>query len=301
MSGTMLTCAFCRSNRNPWVGHTAELCSVLANVECGYCHQKGHTPKRCPKSALKKKRDEEIQKRREEMFPTLVQGTNHCSENKKTNWASLVANSLSPEEREKIDQQHYEQLQKTENERKQLAEQKKKDWEERKRRWEERNQRRIIRQYGVDQEGSFWFFFTERTNDDIPLAKTLREDITQQHKFKKYLNEKYWRNWLSRSEFTEDDCPILDRWRWEAEKEEYEREERENREVEEYVKQQDELYASMNAKVASGELTQQEYNDWKWHKELEEDYAWQAEGEMVWRQMEKEQKDYDNWKQRQNK
>lgn len=301
-------CAFCRSNRKSWTDHTVEVCVVLANVECGYCHQKGHTPKKCPKSALKKEREAEWAQRQqdkcEEKLHSIPEPKGKSETQKKSSWASLVVNSLSEAERERMEQQHRDQLDKEAEERRNEASRKKLEWEERKRQWEIRNKRRIVRQYGLDKdngicsEGSFWFFFTEGTKDDIPEAKMHREDSNNQYQFKKYLQEKYWVNWLSRSEFTEDNCPILDRWRWEEEKAEYEREQRENEEVERYCKQQEDIDNAMKTKVESGEITQKQYDDWKRHKEIEEDYAWQAEGEIAWRQIQLHDQQYQAWKQR---
>lgn len=304
-------CAFCRSNRKTWTDHTVEVCIVLANVECGYCHEKGHTPKKCPKSALKKQRDEEWakineekQKTRQENWKSIPEQKGKSETPKKSSWASLVVNSLSEAERERMEQQHREQREKEAEDRRKEASRKKQEWEERKRQWEIRNKRRIVRQYGLEkdngicQEGSFWYFFTEGTKDDIPEAKLLREDTNNQYEFKKYLQEKYWINWLSCSEFTEDDCHILDRWRWEEEKAESEREERENEEVKRYCKEQEDIDNAMKTKVGSGEITQQEYNDWKWHKEIEDDYAWQAEGDTYWYSLQQQEKEYKAWQER---
>ena len=308
-------CAFCLSNRKSWTGHTVEVCVELANVVCGYCKEKGHTPKKCPKSALKKQRDTEWaqqqeakKKREEEKFPTLVQDSKGKSftlqTNKKNTWSSLVVNSLSTEEREQMEQKHHEEREKSAENRRKEATRKKQEWEERKRQWEIRNKRRIVREYGLEkdngicQEGSFWYFFTEGTNDDIPEAKTLREDSNNQWEFKKYLKEKYWVNWLSRSEYSEDDCPILDRWRWEEEKAEYEAEVRERQELADYLKQEDDLINDMKSKVESGEITQQEYDDWKYFKEIDDDYAYQGEGDTCWYAHQQQEKEYKAWQDR---
>lgn len=305
-------CAFCRSNRKSWTDHTVEVCVVLANVECGYCHEKGHTPKKCPKSALKKKRDEEWakrqeekQKKREENWPVLIKEPKGKLETpKKATWSSLVVNSLSEAERERIEQQHREQREKEAEDRRKEAARKKQEWEERKRQWEERNKRRIVRQYGLEAdngicpEGSFWYFFTEGTKDDIAEAKTLREDFNNQYEFKKYLKEKYWVNWLYRSEYKEDDCPILDRWRWEEEKAEYEREERENEEVERYCKEQEAIREAMEAKLEKGEITQQVYNEWQWEKMMEDSDLLDAESDRYWSHHYYSERDYKAWEAR---
>jgi hypothetical protein len=291
-------CAFCRANRKPWTGHTVEVCVELANCVCGYCKEKGHTPKKCPKSALKKQRDEEWAKSQEER-----KGKSETIETQKKTWSSLVVNSLTTEEREAVEQQH-----RVDKERE--AEEKKKQYEERKKRREEAAiraeqyyVRKMRREYGIEacdfaQAGDFWYFFIEGRKDDSNMAKVLREDPKNQSRFQKYLQEKYWVNWLSRTEFSEDDCRILDRWRWEEEKREYEQEKREEEEVKAYLKEQEDLVKSMEAKVERGEMTQEEFNEWKWDKEIEDDYAYQAEGDMMWHAHEQHEAAYKAWKQR---
>jgi hypothetical protein len=269
---------------------------------CGYCKEKGHTPKKCPKSALKKQRDEEWVKRREERKGKSE--TTALSSPEKKTWSSLVVKSLTTDEREAVEKKHLADKQRE-------AEEKQKEYEERKKRREEAAiraeqyyVRKMRREYGIDacdfaQAGDFWFFFVEgRKEDDSNMAKVLREDPKNQSRFQKYLQEKYWVNWLSRSEFSEDDCRILDRWRWEEEKREYEQEKREEEEVKAYLKAQEDLVASMEAKVERGEMTQAEFNEWKWEKEIEDDYAFQAEGDMIWRAHEKYDAAYKDWKQR---
>lgn len=307
-------CAFCRSNRKPWTDHAADTCVVLANVECGYCHQKGHTPKKCPKSALKKqreaewvKRQEYNQKKHEVNWPTLpdTKGKSETQENnKKATWSSLVVNSLSETERERMEQQHREQREKEAEVRRKEAARKKQEWEERKRQWEERNKRRIVRQYGLEADngicpaGSFWYFFTESTSDDSESARILREDKNNQYEFKKYLHEKYWVNWLSCSEGTEDNCPILEQWRWEDEKAEYERQEGENRAAEDYIRQEEELINTMKSKLESGEITRKEYYDWETQKEIDDEYAYLGESMTLCYYRVKNEREYQLWKER---
>lgn len=322
-------CAFCRSNRKSWTDHTVEVCVELANVECGYCHQKGHTPKKCPKSALKKQREEEWaakqaenkkryeerQQKREAIWPALPE-TKGKSEtvqvNKKSDWSSIVVNSLSAEEREQMEKQHHEQRERESEERRKEAERKRQELEERKRQaaekkrqWEIRNQRRLEREYGLSEDngicpaGSFWYFFIEGTKDDTANAKFLRENSDNQWEFKKYLKEKYyWLYWLSRSEYTEDNCPILDRWRWEEEQAEYEREERENAEVDRYCKEQEDIRNAMEAKLEKGEITLAEYNDWKWERDMSDDDFLAAESDRYWSHNYYSERDYKAWEAR---
>ena len=320
-------CAFCRSNRKSWTGHTVEVCVELATVECGYCHQKGHTPKKCPKSALKKQREaewalqnkkryEEKQQKSAANWPSLPEHPNKYLEcvrtlheitvpiNNKSTWSSLVVNSLSTEERERMEQQHLKQREQEAEERKKAAERKRKEWEDKKAGWEVRNQRRIEREYGLKKDngicpaGSFWYFFTERTKDDTDTAKVLREDSNNQLEFKKYLKEKYWVNWLSLTECSEDDCWILNCWRWEEEKAENEREDRKREAVEEYFKQEEDMNNTIKAKVASGEITREEYDDWQLKKDINDDYSYQAEGDTMWYHHQKIDRYYEDWRER---
>jgi hypothetical protein len=283
-----------------------EECLVLANVECRYCHDKGHTPKKCPKTALKKKRDdewakrhEENQKKREKKLPTLIQEPKGKSETpKKSTWTSLVVNSLSEADRELMEQQNLEQCEKE-------AEERTKESARKKKKWEERNKLRILKQYGlaadngIFPEGSFWYFFTEGTKDDIAEAKTLRKNSNNQYEFKKYLKEKYyWLYWLCRSEGTEDDCQILDRWRWEEEKAEYERKEREKDEADRYGKEQIAIRETMESKLEKGEITQREYNEWQWERDISDDDFIAAESYRYRSEQYHIERDYKAWKDR---
>jgi hypothetical protein len=213
-------CAFCLSNRKPWTGHTVEVCVELANCVCGYCKEKGHTPKKCPKSALKKQRDEEWAKRQEERKKKeeIKKRESETSGSQKKTWSSLFVKSLTTQECEAMEQQHRAIKE-------QEAEEKKKQYEEKKKKMisEKYYVRRMRNEYGIKpcdfaEAGDFWFFFVEGLKDDSNIAKVLRERLDSQHRFKCYLKEKYWVNWLSRTIGTEDDCLILERWRREKDK-----------------------------------------------------------------------------------
>ncbi len=303
-------CAFCRANRKPWTNHTADTCVELANCVCSYCKEKGHTPKKCQKLAVKKQREEEWAKRKqeqkkrdEENFPALIEQKCKSEVVPMVSWSSLVVKSLTEEERQVMEKQYNEKKQKEEEE-------KRKQYEERKRRREEaaiRAEKQYVekmrREYGIAEyefaeAGDFWFFFVEGRKDDSNMAKVLRENLDNQWRFKRYLKEKYWINWVFCSEYTEDDCRILWRWRWEEEKREYEQEEREQAEVDAYIKAQEDLVKYMESKVEKGEMTQVEFDKWKWEKEIEDDYAWQAEGDMMWYAHQQNERDYNAWKQR---
>ena len=303
-------CAFCRANRKPWSNHTADRCVELANCVCGYCKEKGHTPKKCPKSALKKQREEEWAKRKqeqkqreEENFPALIEPQGKSEVAPKSTWSSLVVKSLTAEERETMEHQHREKKQReTEEKRKQYEERQKKR-EEAAIRAEQYYVRKMRREYGIEEcgigePGDFWYFFIEGRKDDSNMAKVLRENEDNQFRFKAYLREKYFVNWLSCSEYTEDDCRILDRWRWEQERWEYEQEEREQAEVDAYIKAEEELREAMREKLEKGEITQSEYDEWKWQKELEDEFGLEREGDMMWHAHQQHERNFDAWKKR---
>lgn len=289
-------CAFCRANSKQWDDHNVDICIELAKCVCGYCKKKGHTPKKCPKSALKKQREEEWVKCQEEK---KKKGKSETT----STWSSIVVNSLTDNEREVMNQQHrVNQQRKVEEKRKQYEERKKKR-EEYAQKAEQHYVCKMRRKYGIKacdfaETGDFWFFFVEGEKDDSNMAKVLRKEPKNQVRFKEYLQEKYWVNWLSKSEFSEDDCRILEQWRWEEETYEYEQEKREEEDFEAYLKAEEALIGSMEAKVEKGEITQAEFNEWKFEKDLDDDYAWQEEGDMIWRSHQQLDSDFKVWKQR---
>ena len=62
----MAGCDFCRSRRLPWTKHSVEACPELAKKQCTYCKDFGHTNYSCPKSLLKKQKEEDWNKREEQ-------------------------------------------------------------------------------------------------------------------------------------------------------------------------------------------------------------------------------------------
>lgn len=54
------TCAYCKSQDQPHIGHTKERCARLATTKCFNCGQLGHTPKYCksPKFNFSRKNSE---------------------------------------------------------------------------------------------------------------------------------------------------------------------------------------------------------------------------------------------------
>lgn len=93
-------CPFCRSNKKPWTNHTAETCTFLTNAECRYCHEKGHTLKRCPTKQWEEECDtsqavweEQENIRKEE------------DDKKNTSWAAKANKVVSPETLAKMEEQ----------------------------------------------------------------------------------------------------------------------------------------------------------------------------------------------------
>jgi hypothetical protein len=123
---------------------------------------------------------------------------------------------------------------------------------------------------GIVEPGDFWYFKVEGiTPFDTPIAKSMRDDETNRNRFRQYLHEKYWHNWLNLSEDTEDDCRYLHDLRWEAECEEIERERRMYEEIKQEEKSRREEEAEMERKLAAGEITRREYTEWEFERDDE--------------------------------
>ncbi len=259
-------CAFCRSNGKIWNNHTVKICAELSKCICGYCKEKGHTPKKCPKLTLKM----------DKKWPALSDAKFEAKpEAKVENWASRVFKSLSAEEQNRIQSQQQEIL-KQQQEKDALARERiKSEREEQHRQWKIRNQRRIQRQYG----GSFWFFFVQGTKDDSENAKIERENENNQHAFQRYLQDKYRDNWLQASGNTEDDCPILGTWRWEEQRDLIREEIDSKLKYDKEQEEREQMDKEMKAKLSSGQISIQEYNMWMWDREADDDYQYQCLGD----------------------
>jgi hypothetical protein len=281
----------------------------LAKHQCTYCKEFGHTNSRCPKSLLKKQKEEDWQKREEEKRARWEANEKVRKEEKekqvqfKANcWASVAAKSIPSEVAAKLAEE--DRILKEQSDAKRAAEAVKRAEEERvrkqaaKERWERNYVRRMCDQYGLKEEfvvpsrsywreeirlpkGDFWYFKVEGTTEDHAIAKEMREDNANRENFRAYLEEKYFVNWLDRCEGTEDDCVYLyklrdeeERRQWDAadEREEQEREWSRQWQEEEEMKRMEE--EEMKDKLASGKISLKEYNKWEWEKQEEE---WEEE------------------------
>jgi len=286
-------CPFCRVNRQPWTNHTAEKCSALAAHQCKFCKEYGHTPKCCPalaececnnchKKGHTRKNcptlEQDRLRRWEENQKSIAEEKVKQEEAKANSWAAKVKKSVPAEVKAKIEEEDRklkEALVAKKAEEAALKKEKKEKWE----------LIRMIKTYGLPEDfhydprisngpiiakkGDFWYFHTERSNNDTETAKKLREDPENQSRFREYLSEKYFDGWIEASIDSEDDCLYLGNLRWERDIKEEEREEMERKKEEERqiaVKKEKE---EMKQKLKNGEITRQEYTEWKW--DVEED------------------------------
>lgn len=305
----MTSCAFCRSRQLQWTNHSTEVCPVLAKHQCTYCKEFGHTNSRCPKSLLKKQRAQEFQNREEEKRARWEANEKVRKEEKekqahfKANcWASIAAKSIPSEVAAKLAEE--DRILKAQSDEKRATEAVKRAEEaaklaaEKKERWERNYVRRMCDQYGLKEEfvvpsrsywreeirlpkGDFWYFKVEGTKNDHSIAKEMREDITNKSRFRAYLEEKYFVNWLDASEGTEDDCAYLyelrdeeERRQWDAEDERREQERKWSREWEEDREKEESEREDMISKLTRGEISQKEFHDWEMAKQEEE---WEEE------------------------
>jgi hypothetical protein len=220
-------------------------------------------------------------------------GTSSSHEAEPFSWAARLEKSLSPDEKVQMNELHTQTLQAAAEERRKKKEADVLNRIEQKRLWEIRCQKRIERKYG-----SFWYFIVESTVDDSDAAKQMREDGFNQQSFRSYLYEKYFRNWLSMSENTCDDCTMLQLWRHEDELRMREYEEDEERRALEYSKQEEKIKNDMLKKLECGEISQAEYNEWQWQKECDDECAFQAEGDAWYNSIQQHNKEHAEWKKR---
>jgi hypothetical protein len=207
-------------------------------------------------------------------------------EAKANSWASKVKKSVPVEVKAKIEEEDRKLKEAQEERRKALAAKKAEEAalkKEKKEKWE---LIRMIKTYGLPEDfhydprisngpiiakkGDFWYFHTERSNNDTETAKKLREDPENQRRFWQYLSEKYFDDWIEASIDSEDDCLYLGHLRWEKNVKEEEREEMERKKEEERqiaVKKEKE---DMKQKLKNGEITRQEYNEWKWEEDMDD-------------------------------
>jgi hypothetical protein len=286
--------AFCNSRKLSWVG--LDKCKVLAENIC--------------------KHFEEIKEVRQ-------QKKVRDAETKAKSWSGIAAKSVPAEVAAKIAEE--DRILKEQSETKRAAEQAKQTEEaaklaaEKKERWERNYVRRMSEQYGLKKDfvmqsnyysqsdirlskGDLWYFKVERTPEDHKIAKKLREDITNRKHFRAYLKEKYFSNWLYKSQDTEDDCTYLDDLRYEEEtaieEAEWEQEERErewSRQLQEEQEMKEKEKEEIKAKLASGKISRKQFHDWEIAK-LEEEWESQGdyhdEGLRIWERVETSQKEF---------
>ena len=240
-------------------------------------------------------------------------------------WAAKITKKMDPiviakmtEDEQKIQTEQAAKLAKKAEEKK-IANQKRKE------EYEKNYEPNMRRKYGVKEAlvipriskwheetyiyvGDFWEFYVENTRDDSELAKSRRKNTEIQIKFHAYLKEKYWVNWLIASEETQDDCPYL--WekrckqRLDQEVEEYELNDHARKEWEEIQKRMEEEEKEeeeMKRKLECGEITKQQYNEWKWeHKaeDMDDDVAYQSLGLRIAEAMERNTIAEKEWKAR---
>lgn len=289
-------CAFCCSRHLNWTNHVVEKCGILAKHQCSYCKELGHTNSRCPKSLLKKQREAEKYTRWKANQKVRKEEKEKQAHFKANSWAAVAARNISTEDAAKIAEEERILNEQMAAKRAQSAEEERVRKQAAKESWERNYPLRMAKKYGLKDDfmipaksywcedvtipkGSFWYIWLEKTPDDHPIAKKLREDTANQKLFHAYLEEKYYKNWLYKSEDTEDDCIYLQDLRYyteiQEEKLEWERmkrEEEEDRIWQEERERKEKEEDEMEAKLRSGEITREEYFTWKSARDEEELY-----------------------------
>lgn len=174
-------------------------------IGCYYCKQEGHFIRDCPVLKLKNER----KKRFDSSFPKLVEvSTNKpvsTQKNMRGTYASLVVNSLTPEEHEAMENLHQEKMERD---------------AERKRLLEVARESRLEKQFG-----SFWYFIVEGTKNDCEKAIAMRKSTYMQNEFKRFIRARfepidgydfYEDEWVQDTKDSCFDCVFLARWRREV-------------------------------------------------------------------------------------
>jgi len=311
-TNTINGCAFCRSKRLNWVGHTVDNCRVLAENICEHCHQKGHAISRCPVKfeEIQQVRERERRQRWEENQKVRQQEKVREAEAKvqanAKSWAGIAAKSVPTEVAAKLAEEDRIIKQQSEAKR---AEEERVRKQAAKERWERNYIRRMSEKHGLKEgfvvpskyywqtetrlpKGDFWYFKVEGKPEDHAIAKEMREDNGNRQRFRAYLEEKYFVNWLCLSEGTEDDCAYLyelrdeeERRQCEAEDEREEQERQAIREWQEEEKMKKLEEEEMKAKLASGKISRKQFIAWEMAKEEEEwedQDNYHAEGLRIW-------------------
>ena len=252
-------------------------------IDCRYCHG-AHNIQVCPKLAAKKRFQEqqEQEKQVSVAFAELAAKPN--------SWASIATKGMSEAVVQKINKEHEEQKKRDEEKAKRDAELRQQRQADEKERRKKMYITAMEKQFGLSKYeaigyesidyitvGHFWYFRVEGKNQfDSEIAKQLREDTQNQFIFEKYLREKYFDDWLSESEHTEDDCDFLYRLRMTEEQRQFDREQAEEEKTRRFMEETQKERTEMAQKLKSGQITRQEYNDWKYECEMEDDYAMES-------------------------
>ena len=290
----MTGCDFCRSRRLPWTKHSVEACPQLAKKQCTYCKDFGHTNYSCPKSLLKKQKEEDWNKREEQKRARWEANEKVRKEEKakqeaaKANsWAAKATKNIPSDVAAKIDQEN--RILAEQSEKKRAAEA-----AQRKTIWENKHTMRMMTKYGLKKDFvvpshkltiypryDFWYFRIEGTLDDKDtislLAKKMRDDTTNRQNFHAYLEEQYFVNWIYATEDTEDDCKYLSDLRYQKACDEecayYDRLQQERLWLIEIQDKRKELKSEkkhMYARLNSGQISQKVYDDWRISKHQED-------------------------------
>ena len=286
-------CPFCRSKRLPWVNHKISSCKELKKHECEYCHFIGHSVSHCQqKNEDNRMRWEENQRLKEEAKRQRWEENQRSKQEAKVRneeakakmWSTIASKNIPQEVSKKIADENLLLKAKAEAEKQRKAEEYKALKLAAKERWETNYPYRMAKKYGIKEDfyydvnkpetilankGDFWEFYVERTKDDHEIARKGRESHDLASKFTAYLQEKYWTNWLGKSEQTDDDCKYLWDLRQEREEEEYQAEIRMEKRQRELEEEEEKIKKEMKDKLKSGKITKREYDKWV---EEEEDY-----------------------------
>lgn len=254
----------------------------VAVQDCRYCHNNHHISN-CPKLAAKKRYQEQEQQNKQVSAELATVAA------KPSSWVSIAAKGRSEAVVQKIKKEEEEQKKRNEEKAKRDAEIRKQIEQEEKENRERRHIYKMIKMFGLTKyqamgyeplqviEGDFWYFRIENTKKmDFEGAKQLREDPSNKTRYEAYLREKYFKDWLNESYCSEDDCPYLQRLREIEEQAQYDAEQAQEERTKRYIEEQQKERTEMAQKLKSGEITRQEYIEWKYECEMDDDYAMES-------------------------
>ena len=254
----------------------------MTTIDCRYCH-KNHHIRDCPKLLAKQKHQQTLLAEQ--------QVTQQLAEvaAKPNSWSSIAAKGRSPELVDKLDKEHQQLLL--------IQQQQQKDKLQREN--EQREQRRILAQQRAEQKliqeltlafgvktnkyadigvqiGDFWYFYTEGNIQDPLIAKQMRVETDNIHRFHNYLREKWYINWIFATEDSEDDCHHLRILRFKEEEHFAELQRQAQLRVEEEERHRQLRKQEMKRKLAAGEITRHQYIDWKFDIYYEEELDFES-------------------------